>query len=214
MEFSTDDLKALFAAFATRMQAERDTLCALDGVIGDADHGIAMEQGMTAAAQAARTTDGTLQDIFNATAKSFLNAVGASSGPLYATALLRAGKAAGARVSMQRDDLRQVIVAMRDGIVQRGKAEPGQKTMLDAWGPAAEAALAGAEARAIANAADEGAQSTVQMAATLGRAARLGDRSIGHPDPGAVSAAMLIGEICRAMASTAMEGAGVANGSR
>lgn len=200
MNLTTDDLKALLAAFAARMQAERDTLCALDGVIGDADHGIAMEQGMTAAATAARAVEGgTLQDVFNAAAKGFLNAVGASSGPLYATAFLRAGKAAGAQPSMPREQLRDVIGAIREGIVHRGKAEPGQKTMLDAWGPAADVAAAGGGPDEIAAAAREGAEATRQMVATLGRAARLGDRSLGHPDPGAVSASMLVEEIAEAL---------------
>lgn len=199
MEFATQDLKGLLAAFAERMSAERDALCALDGAIGDADHGIAMEQGMKAAAEAARQVNGTLQDVFNAAAKGFLNAVGASSGPLYATAFLRACKAAGPRASMPSDELRSVVAAMRDGIQQRGKAEPGQKTMLDAWAPAAEAATRGQDAGAIAKAARQGAEATRAMVATLGRAARLGDRSLGHPDPGAVSAAMLIEEICGAM---------------
>jgi len=199
MEFTTSDLKDLFAAFARRMQAERDRLCALDGAIGDGDHGIAMEQGMTAASAAAASTEGSLQDIFSAAAKGFLNAVGASSGPLYATGFLRAGKAAGARSSMPAGELRAVIVAIRDGIAQRGKAEPGQKTMLDAWGPAAEAATAGEPSGAIAAAAQKGAEATSRMVASLGRAARLGDRSIGHPDPGAISASMLIAEICAVM---------------
>jgi dihydroxyacetone kinase-like protein len=199
MDFTTTDLKGLFAAFASRMATERDNLCALDGVIGDADHGIAMEQGMQAASAAAAATEGTLQDIFNAAAKGFLNAVGASSGPLYATAFLRAGKAAGPRQSMPSGELRSVIVAIRDGIAQRGKAEPGQKTMIDAWAPAADAAAAGKSPAEITAAADAGAASTSQMVATLGRAARLGDRSLGHPDPGSVSAAMLVGEICAAM---------------
>ncbi|RAZ90962.1 dihydroxyacetone kinase subunit L [Mesorhizobium hawassense] len=199
MEFSTGDLKALFGAFSQRMAAERDRLCALDGAIGDADHGIAMEQGMKAAADAARATNGTLQDVFNAAAKGFLNAVGASSGPLYATALLRAGKAAGPRGSMPSGELRAVIAAMRDGIVQRGKAEPGQKTMLDAWAPAADAAVDGRNADAIAAAARQGAEATRDMVATVGRAARLGERSLGHPDPGAVSASMLVEEICNAI---------------
>ncbi|RWH41970.1 dihydroxyacetone kinase subunit DhaL [Mesorhizobium sp.] len=199
MEFTTGDLKALFDAFSARMAAERDRLCALDGVIGDADHGIAMEQGMKAAADSAQAAEGTLQDVFNAAAKGFLNAVGASSGPLYATALLRAGKAAGPRASMPSGELRTLIAAIRDGIVQRGKAEPGQKTMLDAWGPAADAAANGQSANAIVTAALNGAEATRDMIATVGRAARLGERSLGHPDPGAVSAAMLVEEICNAM---------------
>ena len=197
MEFTRENLSALFASLAARMAAERDMLCALDGLIGDADHGIAMEQGMAAAALAA-LPNGTLQDQFNAAAKAFLNAVGASSGPLYATALLRAGKAAG--VSMTRDQGPALIVAMAEGIAHRGKAIPGQKTMMDAWGPAAEAAKSGAGWPQIVVAAQQGADATAEMIATLGRAERLGARSLGHKDPGAVSAVMIIEEFARAFA--------------
>lgn len=199
MDLTTDDLKALFHRLAARMAAERDALCALDGLVGDGDHGIAMEQGMSAAHQAVVATDGSLQDLFNAGAKGFLNAVGASSGPLYATAFLRAGKVAGPRPAMPRDDLRQIIAAMRDGVAQRGKAEPGMKTMLDAWHPAAEAALAGAPPDAIAAAARNGAEATRTMVAAMGRSERLGARSLGHLDPGAVSAAMIVEEVCRVL---------------
>jgi dihydroxyacetone kinase-like protein len=199
--FTTADLRLLVAAFAARMAAERDRLCQLDGAVGDADHGIAMAQGMQAAAAAVAGNEGTLQDLFNAAAKGFLNAVGASSGPLYATAFLRAGKATGPVAAIPRAALREIVVAMRDGIAQRGKAAPGQKTMLDAWDPAAAAAAAEAAPDAIAAAAWQGAEATRGMVATLGRAARLGERALGHPDPGAVSAAMLIEEIARAMAT-------------
>lgn len=199
MDFTTDDLKALFDSLADRMAAERDALCALDGLVGDGDHGIAMEQGMKAAAAALTGTQGTLQDLFNAAAKGFLNAVGASSGPLYATAFLRAGKAAGPRASLPKDELRQVIAAMRDGIVHRGKAEPGMKTMLDAWHPAAETALSGGTPDAILAAARAGAEATRTMVAAMGRSERLGDRSLGHVDPGAISATMLIEGLCHAM---------------
>jgi dihydroxyacetone kinase-like protein len=180
------------------MASERDTLCALDGAIGDGDHGIAMEQGMSAAAKAAAETDGTLQDICNAAAKGFLNAVGASSGPLYATGFLRAGKALGPVNAISRESLMQMVPAIRDGIVHRGKAEPGQKTMLDAWHPAAEAVLSGADATTVSNRANEGAEATSGMIARMGRAERLQERSLGHPDPGAVSAAMLIEIIAEA----------------
>ena len=129
-------------------------------------------------------------------AKAFLNAVGASSGPLYATALLRAGKSAGPVKAMPRDGLRSVISAMAEGIEQRGKGAAGQKTMLDAWLPAAEAARSGAAPGDIAAAAQRGAEATKDMVATMGRAARLGERSLGHPDPGAVSAAMIVALIC------------------
>lgn len=192
MAFGADDLRTLFHAFADRMQAERDHLCQLDGEVGDADHGIAMAQGMAAAARAADDAVGTLQDLCNAAAKGFLNAVGASSGPLYATGFLRVGKALGAVTEVPKDRVLQIIVALRDGIVHRGKAVPGQKTMLDAWHPAAEAVLQGLPLPDIIRSAREGAESTRNMIATLGRSERLGARSLGHVDPGAVSAAMLI----------------------
>lgn len=196
MENTTDDIKALFAALAARMATERDALCVLDGAIGDADHGIAMQQGMAAASAAVTALEGaTLQDMFNAAAKGFLNAVGASSGPLYATAFLRAGKVAGQRRTMPAEEGKLLIPAMAEGITQRGKAEPGQKTMLDAWAPAADLAGQGASWPAICSAAVAGA--TRRMVATLGRAARLGERSLGHPDPGAVSASMVIAEFAR-----------------
>ncbi len=180
------------------MAAERDALCALDGLIGDADHGIAMEQGMAAAAAAVPGLP-TLQDQFNAAAKAFLNAVGASSGPLYATALIRSAKTAGPRAAMPASETPSLITAMAEGIAHRGKAEPGQKTMIDAWHPASEAAKSGATWPEIVAAAQAGADATALMQATLGRAARLGTRSLGHKDPGAVSASMIIAEFAKAL---------------
>jgi dihydroxyacetone kinase-like protein len=207
-DFTTRDLEALFEDLARRMEEERDHLCQLDGAIGDADHGIAMLQGMNAARDAvAALPDGTLQDKLNAAARGFLNAVGASSGPLYATAFMRAAKAAGPRRSIPREETPALITAMAEGISHRGKAQPGQKTMLDAWAPAAEAAsgegpLPGRLDR-IAAAAEAGAQSTADMVAAVGRAARLGDRSLGHPDPGAISAAMIVAIMARHFRGTA-----------
>jgi phosphoenolpyruvate---glycerone phosphotransferase subunit DhaL len=192
MVFGTGDLRALFQAFAERMKAERDHLCQLDGEVGDADHGIAMDLGMSAAAQAADAADGTLQVLCNAAAKGFLNAVGASSGPLYATAILRAGKMLGPVPEVAAEQVPQIIVAFRDGIVNRGKAAPGQKTMLDVWHPAAEAVLRGIPLPDVVRCGWAGAESTRTMIATVGRSERLGARSLGHLDPGAVSAAMLI----------------------
>lgn len=196
MRFTTHDLKALLHELATRMADERDALCVLDGMIGDADHGIAMEQGMAAAAAAAKEVNGTFQDILNVSAKGFLNAVGASSGPLYATGFMYSGKRLGRVEDMAQDQLRDLIVGMAEGIAHRGKAVPGQKTMIDAWEPARQAALNNAASNRIAEAAETGAASTRDMVATLGRAARLGERSLGHPDPGAVSASMIVQCIC------------------
>lgn len=198
MDFTTETCTRLFQSLAKRMATERDTLCALDGLIGDADHGIAMEQGMQAAAAAVPGLP-TLQDQFNAAARAFLNAVGASSGPLYATALMRAAKIAGPRTAMPRVETPTLITAMAEGIAHRGKAEPGQKTMIDAWHPASEAAKSGATWCEILQAAQTGADATAEMQATLGRAARLGARSLGHKDPGAVSACMIIAEFATAL---------------
>ena len=201
MSFTLADLKKVFSDLASTMERERDALCALDGHIGDADHGIAMAQGMSAASTAveALPREAMLQDGFNAAAKAFLNAVGASSGLLYATAFMRAAKVAGPRAEMPRHALRDIIVAMRDGIAFRGKGAVGKKTMLDAWQPAAEAAATAAQPLEIIERAKEGAASTSNMIATLGRAARLGERSIGHVDPGAVSAVLIISVLVDAM---------------
>ncbi|MCG6885227.1 MAG: dihydroxyacetone kinase subunit L [Silicimonas sp.] len=194
-----DDIKAMLLAVADAMDAARDELCALDGEIGDADHGIAMSGGFGAVRTALSGMDGgTPTEVFNAAAKSFLNAVGASSGPLYATAFMRAGAAVKGSEVLSDADAPALVEAMAEGISHRGKAEPGDKTMLDAWAPAAEAARAAAGQpaaevfAAAATAAEKGAEATSQMQAKLGRAARLGARSLGHRDPGAVSAAMML----------------------
>lgn len=202
---TTGDIARLFRQLAETIGAARDELCRLDGVIGDADHGIAMADGFAAASKAidALASQASLADQFNAAAKGFLNAVGASSGPLYATAFMRAAKAAGARSEMPLTEAPMLIVAMAEGIRSRGKAEPGEKTMIDVWAPAAAAAEQGMASRLpvpgimarIRDAAATGAESTKSMVAAKGRAARLGERSIGHIDPGAASAAMVLGVI-------------------
>jgi dihydroxyacetone kinase-like protein len=180
-------------------------LCRLDGVIGDADHGIAMAEGFAAASAAidALPEQASLADQFNAAAKGFLNAVGASSGPLYATAFMGAAGAAGAREEMPLTAAPALIVAMAEGIRSRGKAEPGEKTMVDVWAPAAAAADHGMKSglplpeimARMRDAAAAGAESTKTMIATRGRSSRLGSRTLGHIDPGAASAAMVLNVI-------------------
>jgi len=203
MTYATPAFIAMFAAIARSMDANRDHLCALDGVIGDADHGIAMQQGFAAVDKALGTLDPALAsptDVFNTAAKAFLNAVGASSGPLYATAMMRAGAALKGKATASADDVAQLIPVMTKGIADRGKATPGDKTMLDAWQAAADtvngligqdAPLGQVLAQAVA-AAEAGAQATIAMEAKLGRSARLGQRSVGHIDAGAASAALVI----------------------
>lgn len=200
------DVKAMFLAAADAMDAARDELCALDGEIGDADHGVAMAGGFGAVRTAlSELGDAPPADVFNVAAKAFLNAVGASSGPLYATAFMRAGAAVKGKERLDDEDAPALVAAMADGIAHRGKAERGDKTMLDAWGPASDAAraAAGQPAAAVfhaaADAAEAGADATADMQARLGRAARLGARSLGHKDPGATSAAIVLRAMARSL---------------
>ena len=199
---TVEDLKSLFAGIAEAMTREKDRLCELDGLIGDADHGIAMELGFAAAAKAVSELDATADPtlVFNTAAKSFLNAVGASSGPLYATALMRAGASAKGKTSLNDDDMVDVVAAFAKGIQDRGKAEVGEKTMVDAWAPAAVACRAARDQglplaaclAAALEAGKTGAEATKNMIATKGRSSRLGERALGHMDPGAASAVVII----------------------
>ena len=194
--FSSADLAESLRRVAAVLAENRDELCRLDGVVGDGDHGLAMADGFAAGAKAAQAAaGGTLADVANAAAKALLNAVGASSGPLYATALMRAGKAGGARAAMPLDETRALIVAMCEGIVARGKAAEGERTMVDAWAAAARAAGEGASFADIRAAAEAGAEATKAMIATKGRTSRLGERALGHIDPGAASATLVIAEL-------------------
>ncbi|MGO4353706.1 dihydroxyacetone kinase subunit DhaL [Rhizobium sp. RAF36] len=206
-DVTANDLRAMFSAIAVTIAENRDRLSELDGVIGDADHGITMELGFSTVktSLAANEAESDLGAIFNLAAKSFLNAVGASSGPLYATAFMRAGAALKGKTSVGDEDMVKAFAAMAKGIEDRGKAVPGEKTMVDAWRPAADAAEAELAKgsplavclKAAANAADAGAEATKSMLATKGRASRLGERVLGHADPGAVSAALIIGTMAQ-----------------
>jgi dihydroxyacetone kinase-like protein len=145
--------------------------------------------------------------VLNTAVKSFLNAVGASSGPLYATAFMRGAAAVKGKTALNDADTVAMFQAMAKGIQDRGKAEIGEKTMVDAWLPAAEAAGAvnasegslAACLTAAADAARTGAAATKDMMAGKGRAARLGERSIRHIDPGAASAVIVVEAIRRSL---------------
>jgi phosphoenolpyruvate---glycerone phosphotransferase subunit DhaL len=201
--FDSQRLVTLFNAIADAICADKERLCALDGVIGDADHGIAMELGFNAVRQALSKIDVSATGpsaLFNLAANSFLNAVGASSGPLYATALMRAGAAVRGKQQLSDGDIVTVMQAMAKGIQDRGKAEPGEKTMVDVWHPASLAVSAAfSTGRSLVDCLDaalssakDGAEATKHMIASKGRAARLGERSLGHMDPGAASAVIII----------------------
>lgn len=196
-------LSRMFHRISVAISAEKDHLSDLDGAIGDADHGITMALGFQAVngELAKRDLDAMLpSEVFSVAASAFLDAVGASTGPLYATAFRKAA------LTLKRDETLSVagqasiLEAMTSGIRERGKGQRGDKTMLDAWIPATEAAVAARDRQAgvqdmwneIVEAADVGARSTRSMVATRGRAARLGERSLGHIDPGAASAVVII----------------------
>ncbi|MBZ9919421.1 MULTISPECIES: dihydroxyacetone kinase subunit DhaL [unclassified Mesorhizobium] len=203
MSIDSADLKRMFDAIAVAIEADKDRLCHLDGVIGDADHGIAMALGFNAVRDALAPLDLAATEptaLLNMAAKSFLNAVGASSGPLYATAFMRAAAAVKGKTTLADADVVALFQAMAQGIRDRGKAEIGEKTMIDAWLPAAEAAGASNAAGkglaesldAAVDAARRGAEATKDMIAVKGRSSRLGERSLGHIDPGAASAVTVI----------------------
>lgn len=189
--------KAMMMNVGNHIIAEKNWLSELDGVIGDGDHGITMEIGWKAvqSALADEQADDTIEAICKRMAKAFLDAVGASSGPLYATAFLRAGSAVSNRLNLDGNGMAEWLSAASQGIRDRGRAEPGDKTMIDAWVPAvaaaSEAARNGKSTIEVLIAARDGAEAgmnaTAAMESRRGRSAKLGERSIGHIDPGAAS---------------------------
>lgn len=195
---------------ATDIAEQRDYLVDLDRAIGDGDHGENMDRGFTAALEAlGQAQPGSVAEVLKTVAKTLMSTVGGAAGPLYGTAFLRASKAAGDG-ELDGAGAAAVIAGALEGIQARGKATTGEKTMVDAWTPALEAARAAAESgsdaaavfEAAATAAEAGAASTEPMRATKGRASYLGERSIGHLDPGAVSTSLIL----RAAARAAGEG--------
>ena len=185
---------------AQAMSEHRVELIELDRPIGDSDHGENMDRGFRAVMdKLAESPPETPGAALKLTAMTLMSKVGGAAGPLYGTAFLRASTALGDTADVDAATLATALQAARDGIVARGKAESGDKTMVDAWTPAIEAAAAAAgngDVRkvlvAAAEAAEAGAVSTDPMLARKGRASYLGERSIGHRDPGAVSSALIL----------------------
>ena len=191
---------------AADIAEQRDYLVDLDRAIGDGDHGENMDRGFTAALEAlGQAQPGSVAEVLKTVAKTLMSTVGGAAGPLYGTAFLRASKAAGDG-ELDGAGVAAVIAGALDGIQARGKATTGEKTMVDAWTPALEAARAAAESgsdpaavlEAAATAAESGAAATEPMRATKGRASYLGERSIGHLDPGAVSTSLILRAAVRA----------------
>ncbi len=185
---------------AQAMAEHRVELIELDRAIGDSDHGENMDRGFQAVLdKLAENPPETPGAALKLTAMALMSKVGGAAGPLYGTAFLRAATALGDTAYIDAQALAAALAAARDGIVARGKAEPGDKTMVDAWTPAVEAATAAASAGdalsvlvAAAEAAEAGAVATDPLVARKGRASYLGERSAGHQDPGATSSYLLI----------------------
>ena len=209
----TADLVAALREFAATLTEQRQYLIDLDAAIGDADHGENMARGMKAAIdQLDAEPPDSPAAAFKSVAMTLMRKVGGAAGPLYGTAFLRASTAVSGRADLGAEDVLAALRAAYDGITERGKANPGDKTMVDAWEPAVRAA---AEARladgdsvdvllAAADAAEQGMEETIPLVARKGRASYLGERSAGHQDPGATSSAMLL----RALANAAKRASG------
>lgn len=195
--------------YARAIEDNKDHLTRLDSAIGDADHGINMDRGMKAVvAKIDADPPASVDALFKSVGMTLVSSVGGASGPLYGTFFLRFGMACGETDRLSAADLAKAFRSGLDGVVARGKAEAGDKTMFDALNPAIEAldsVLSGGgrltEALAAsAAAAEAGRDATIPMLARKGRASYLVERSVGHQDPGATSAALLVRVAAAALA--------------
>ncbi len=195
---STDLLVQWLRAFRDAVHAHKDELTRLDSEIGDADHGSNMARGLDAVVAKLDPVPETPADLFKTVGMTLVSSVGGASGPLYGTLFLRMGPALGTEGEVDAATLGAALRAGVDGVIARGKAELGDKTMIDALSPALDAwdAAAGdgpaAASRAAADAAARGRDATEALVARKGRASYLGERSAGHLDPGAASATLLL----------------------
>ena len=184
-------------ATAAAVDREAEHLTALDSPIGDADHGSNLQRGFTAVVAAlAKEAPATPSGVLTLAGRQLISTVGGASGPLYGTLLRRTGKALGDDAEVTEDRLAEALRAGVDAVMALGGAAPGDKTMVDALVPAVDAL--GESFAAARDAAEEGAEATTPLQARKGRASYLGERSIGHRDPGATSAALLVGALLEA----------------
>lgn len=188
-------------AVAVVLEQNKDYLTELDAAIGDADHGINMNRGFQKViSQLPSVADKDIGSILKTVSMTLISTVGGASGPLYGTMFLRASTAVAGKSELTEEDMVALLEAAVDGIVQRGKANLGDKTMLDALSPASDAFK-----QAIANGAstqealqqavaatEQGMKSTIPLVAKKGRASYLGDRSANHQDPGATSTYLIL----------------------
>ena len=196
------------AEVVAAVRAEAEYLTQLDAAIGDGDHGTNMRRGFDAVDKAlAADGDQPPGKLLVLVGKTLVATVGGASGPLWGTAFRRAGRSLGTTGDFEGPELVTALDEAIAGVVDLGAAQVGDKTMIDALQPAVDALRSGVEAGdgldaalgAAAQAADDGARATVPMQARKGRASYLGERSIGHQDPGATSAALVVRALERAV---------------
>jgi phosphoenolpyruvate---glycerone phosphotransferase subunit DhaL len=201
MNVPYDDVVRWIRVFAEEIGEHKEHLTELDSAIGDADHGINMDRGMQAAIaklDAVPTAD--LGTLFKTVGMTLVSTIGGASGPLYGTLFLRLGVATAGEEELAPDDWQVALADAVVGVQARGKAEPGDKTMIDALVPArnafGEALVSGASfaeaLRRSAEAGRAGMEATIPLVARKGRASYLGERSAGHQDPGATSSYLLL----------------------
>jgi len=201
MSITAADVRAWIGAYAKTIAEHRAELVKLDTAIGDGDHGTNMDRGMRAALEKLEATDGDdIGALLKAVGMALVSKVGGAAGPLYGTLFLQMGMATAGRSELDLAGWAGALEAGVKGVQARGKAEPEDKTMLDALLPALDALRAaetdGAELgdalRRSAAAAEEGMKATIPLEARKGRASYLGPRSVGHQDPGATSSQLLL----------------------
>ena len=197
------DIVAWLLAYADALAANKDYLTELDSAIGDADHGINMDRGFQAVvahALAAAPVEGDIGATLKGAGMTLISTVGGASGPLYGTLFLGMAAAAAGKLELMLADWIAAFEAGVAGVMRRGKAAPGDKTMIDCLAPAVDALKAaaaegagwGSALRAAEEAGRRGMEATIPLVARKGRASYLGERSAGHQDPGATSAHLLL----------------------
>jgi phosphoenolpyruvate---glycerone phosphotransferase subunit DhaL len=202
MSLGHDDVVRWIRAFAAEVGANKEQLTQLDAAVGDGDHGINMQRGMTAVLVKldAASEEQDIGALLKTAGMTLVSTVGGAGGPLYGTLFLQMGTAVSGKDELGPDDWAAALEAGIAGVQARGKAEPGDKTMIDALIPGRDAlksALAGGASfedalRQSADAAGQGMRDTVPLVARKGRASYLGERSAGHQDPGATSSHLLL----------------------
>jgi phosphoenolpyruvate---glycerone phosphotransferase subunit DhaL len=202
MSLGHDDVVRWIRAFAAEVGANKEQLTQLDAAVGDGDHGINMDRGMSAvlAKLDAATEEQDIGALLKTVGMTLVSTVGGAGGPLYGTLFLQMGTAVSGKDELGPDDWAAALEAGIAGVQARGKAEPGDKTMIDALIPGRDAlksALAEGASfedalRQSADAAGQGMRDTIPLVARKGRASYLGERSAGHQDPGATSSHLLL----------------------